>query len=102
MTINEISSLKDGTRVVLNQTGVKWGEDRGSIGICVKIGNRLVEADIERPDDNSVWYPYYSINELDDDGYECSVELESNIDICVDYCESTDCKCCRFKNTSRE
>lgn len=76
MTIEEILALKDGTRVVITQTGTEWGEDRGASGVCVKIGLRLVEADIKRPTDENRWYPYYSIHELNDKGYECFVELE--------------------------
>lgn len=76
MTIEEVLALKDGTRVILTQLGTEWGEDQGASGVCVKIGNRLVEADIERPDDDSKWYQYYSIDELNDKGYECSVRSE--------------------------
>lgn len=94
MSIGEIIDLKDGTRVILTQIGTEWGEDCGSSGVCVKIGNRLVEADINRPDDSNIWYPYYSILELNDKGYECDVKLE--FDICVDYCESTNCKGCKY------
>ena len=76
MNIEQILALQDGTRVILTQLGTEWGVDQGVTGVCVKIGNRLVEADIKRPDDSSKWYPYYSIHELNDKGYECSVELE--------------------------
>lgn len=76
MSIEQILALQDGTRVILTQLGSEWGEDRGSSGVCVKIGKRLIEADIERPTDESKWYPYYSIEELNDKGYECEVEYE--------------------------
>lgn len=76
LEIEDILKLKDGTRVLLTQIGTEWGEDYGAEGVCVKIGNRLVEADLIRPDDSSKWYPYYSIEELDDKGYECLVRME--------------------------
>lgn len=76
MTIDEILALRDGTRVVLTMIGTEWGEDKDTSGTCVKIGNRLVEADLERPDDSNQWYPYFTIAELNDKGYECLVCLE--------------------------